>query len=491
MSGKPHRLRLFKIGAVVLGFLLIGLAELACRLAGWGERPAYEDPFVGFTEVNPLFELTEEGNEYRVAKAKLRFFSPESFPAKKGDKTYRIFCLGGSTVKGRPYSKETAFSTWLELSLQAAAPNRNWEVINCGGISYASYRLVNLLRECLTHQPDLFVICTGHNEFLEDRTYAGIKRIPNLLVNSQHWASNLRLYRLLKPAPPAPVLTNRFEMSEEVEALLDFRGGLEVYDRNEQWRDDVVRHFGHNLTAMIEMATAADVPAILIRPPSNLRGSPPFKSQHKDNLSLDDVIAWEQEIKAARDLYQTDMPKAVDHLNTALQIDDRHAATYYEIGKCHELLGQRQLALQAFQKALEEDICPLRMIQPLVDAMQRVAAATETPLIDVHAMLEKESRLGILGSDQLVDHIHPSIEGHKQIADAILTQLESKRVVIKTPGWEERRQAAFRTHFEALDAAYFAAARRALNGLNEWAAGRAEGVPIGSQPSPVNTVTNR
>ena len=30
----------------------------------------------------------------------------------------------------------------LELSLRAARPEREWDVINCGGVSYASYRLV-------------------------------------------------------------------------------------------------------------------------------------------------------------------------------------------------------------------------------------------------------------------------------------------------------------------------------------------------------------
>lgn len=484
MSGKRHRLRLFKLGAVVFGFLLIGLAELVCRLAGWGGGGAYEDPFVGFKGVNPLFELSAGGDRYEVAKAKLKFFSPESFSATKKAGTTRIFCLGGSTVKGRPYAKETAFSSWLGLSLAAADPNRGWEVVNCGGISYASYRLVNLMRECLQHQPDLFVVCTGHNEFLEDRTYEGIKGMPAALARSQHWASNLRLYRLLKPVESVPIATNRFEMADEVEALLDFRGGLEVYDRNEQWRDDVVAHFEHNLRAMIELASAAGVPVIFIRPPSNLRGSPPFKSEHKNGLSLDETLDWESEIQAARKFYATDMDKSVEHLEAALRIDDRFAATHYEIGKCHEAMGQRTKAMKAYLRALEEDVCPLRMIQPLVTAMARVADESSTPLIDVHAMLQPGSRLNILGSDQLVDHIHPSIEGHKQIANAILSRMGKLGMVRKKEGWESRRAESFSRHFESLDAAYFAAARRALHGLNEWAAGRAEGAPIGSRPSP-------
>ena len=484
MSDRRQRLRLFKLGAVLFGFLLIGLAELVCRLAGWGAGVAYEDPFVGFKGVNPLFELSSDGGRYEVAKAKLKFFSPESFPATKKPGTSRIFCLGGSTVKGRPYSKETSFSSWLELSLEAADPDRGWEVVNCGGISYASYRLVNLMRECLRHDPDLFVICTGHNEFLEDRTYEGIKGMSEALARSQHWASNLRLYRLLKPVEPVPVATKRFEMSDEVEALLDFRGGLEVYDRNEKWRDDVVAHFEHNLMAMIELASAAGVPVMLVRPPSNLRSCPPFKSQHKDGLSIDDALAWGTEIQTARNFYATDMGKAVEHLESALRLDDRFAATHYEIGKCHEAMGQRERAMKAYLRALEEDVCPLRMIHSLVEAMTRVADGRSIPLIDVQSMLQPDSRLNILGSDQLVDHIHPSIDGHKRIADAILSQLAKTGMVSKREGWESRRSKSFAVHFESLDAAYFAAARRALHGLNEWAAGRAEGAPIASRPSP-------
>ena len=63
--------------------------------------------------------------------------------------------LGGSTVQGRPFSIETAFSTWLELSLTAADPSRIWQVVNCGGVSYASYRLAPIVDESSCYKPDL------------------------------------------------------------------------------------------------------------------------------------------------------------------------------------------------------------------------------------------------------------------------------------------------------------------------------------------------
>ena len=55
-------------------------------------------------------------------------------------------------------------------------------MINCGGVSYASYRLGPILDEVLGYEPDLIMLYTGHNEFLEARTYP----------------------RLIEPAGPAP-----------------------------------------------------------------------------------------------------------------------------------------------------------------------------------------------------------------------------------------------------------------------------------------------
>ena len=139
----------FRLLAVLFGFLLFVAAEVVCRVAGWGRPTDYPDPYVGFSEIHPLFVKEESGERYVIPKSRLGFFAADSFPAKKGESTFRIFCLGGSTVQGRPYSIPTSFTTWLKLSLNAGDPRREWEIVNCGGISYASYRLVPIMRECL------------------------------------------------------------------------------------------------------------------------------------------------------------------------------------------------------------------------------------------------------------------------------------------------------------------------------------------------------
>lgn len=484
----PRKLWLYRAAFVALGFSLVAVAELICVLFGWGRPADYEDPFVGFSNIHPLFVLNETAGQYEIPKAKQKFFSPDSFPAKKGRKTFRIFSFGGSTVKGRPYSKETSFTSWIELDLKAADPGRDWESINCGGISYASYRLVPMVQECLHYEPDLFVICTGHNEFLEDRTYEKLKDMPEALAASHHAVSRLRTYTLFRAAvlkatgkAPKPPSADRHVMAEDVESLLDYRGGLEVYDRNDRWTADVTRHYEHNLRTMIDLARGAGIKVILIKPPSNLRDSPPFKSQHKDSLGIDEMLEWERLTAEAKTQFRNDQARAAELLRQAIQIDDRHAMTWYDLGKCCEALGQPAKARAAYLQARANDICPLRILTPMEQALERVATELSVPLFDAHALLEKESRWQILGNDQLVDHIHPSIEGHKQIADALLDVMEVQGWVSRQKAWKTQRDELFKAHFAALDKNYFIDAQRALYGLNAWAAGRVDGPPIDSR----------
>ena len=163
--------------SVLVGLSPLILLEGVLWLAGLGQIPTAEDPYIGFVDVQPLFVHNPHTDRFEIPRTR-ELFQPELFPATKGDRTSRVFCLGGSTVQGRPYGIATSFSTWLKLDLREASPGRDWEVVNCGGISYASYRLAPIMQELLGHDPDLFVIYAGHNEFLEDRTYRAVKETP-------------------------------------------------------------------------------------------------------------------------------------------------------------------------------------------------------------------------------------------------------------------------------------------------------------------------
>ena len=69
----------------------------------------------------------------------------------------------------------TSFCGWLREFLPLTDEDTEWEVINAGGVSYASYRVASLMEELTTYEPDLFIVYTGHNEFLEERTYGDVR----------------------------------------------------------------------------------------------------------------------------------------------------------------------------------------------------------------------------------------------------------------------------------------------------------------------------
>ena len=176
---------LFRVAAVLLGLLPLLGCEITLRMLGLGKPTDFNDPFVGFSDIHPLFVLNDDIGRYEIPKSRQTHFQPESFAADKPADEFRVFVLGGSTVQGRPWSIETSFTTWLELNLNAADPSRKYEVVNCGGVSYASYRLVPILQEVLhsdpggglRYQPDLIVFCEG-----QDR--------KSTRLNSSHWITS-------------------------------------------------------------------------------------------------------------------------------------------------------------------------------------------------------------------------------------------------------------------------------------------------------------
>lgn len=468
---------LFRLAAVAIGLAPFVLAEGLFTLLDWGRPDASVDPFVGFHEVRPLFVPSQDQASYEIPPSRYAFFRPESFAAVKEDDEYRVFCLGGSTVQGRPWAIETSFTTWLELALNAAQPERRWQVVNCGGVSYASYRLTPILQEVLGHEPDLIIVYTGHNEFLEDRSYGHIKDMPGVIAQPCSWLARTRSYTLLDDrwrafrgfgdgdSPGRPTLTT------EAEAMLELDSGLGRYHRDDKWRRDTIAHFRFNLERMVRLADEANVPLLLMNPVCNLRDCPPFKSQHRDGLTDDQRAQWRSLFDEAVECQGTNLGRAVSLLEKAATIDDQHAGQQYLLATCYDLQGRTAEARDAYLRAKELDVCPLRILEPMNEALLRLARRTDTPLVDVRKIFERLSPTGVPGK-QLIDHVHPTIKGHQLIADALAEELIRQDLVRPTPGWKEERSRRYQQHYDSLPNLYFAKGIMRLNALKRWTQGK-------------------
>ena len=467
---------MFRLAAIALGLLPFLIAEWVCSVRGIGLPDQSVDPFVGFDSVNPLFVANPETGRHEIAESRMLCFRPDSFQTLKPESEFRVFCLGGSTVQGRPYAIETAFTTWFELSLRAADPNRSFDVINCGGISYATYRLVPIMEEVLNYEPDLIVLYTGHNEFLEDRSYATVKERSATTRQLLRQAKRSRIFNfayskwnqlLAWRQQVRPVL-----LPEEVQTRLDYAGGLQLYHRDLAWQQGVVEHFDFNVRRMIALCRDRDVPIWLVDPVCNLRSSPPFKSQNRDNLQPDKKVEWDRLRNQASARFRTNVSGAIELLEAAMAIDDQHAGLAYDLGKAYETIGDMTLARQHFVRAKDLDICPLRLIEKQRERLHDIVVDLDVPLIDVNGMICRQSRNGIPGGFLLVDHVHPSISAHQDIAALLMETAIETDIVKPSVGWQKRRDTAAAAHLAELDDRYYMDGQRRLEGLRSWTQGR-------------------
>ena len=422
--------------------VFFGLIEFILFLVGVKPLSYEEDPYVGFSSQIPLFVEKEGQEATRVtARNKTRFFNKQEFLADKPDQTTRIFCLGGSTTYGRPYDDTTSFSGWLRELLPAADSSQKWEVINAGGISYASYRVAALMEELVEYEPDIFIIYCGQNEFLERRTYSGIIDMPEavrglsaILSKTRTYSGISRIIRGSKEKDNAEAT----ELDGEVNAILDQSVGPEDYERDEELTEQVLDHYRFNMARMVDIARAHGTKVLFVTPASNLRNCSPFKSQHRDGLSDEASKKWDAELDEAEKMLGTEnFANALEILDQLLNLDDRHAKAHYLRGRALEGLAKHDEAKTSYERALAEDVCPLRALSPMPSIVREVAQDRDVPVVDFASLVEAESPHGIAGAELFLDHVHPTINGHRMMALAMLDEMASRDWLTKKSDWSE------------------------------------------------------
>ena len=425
--------------AFALAVVLLFYAAVEGILFVAGVTPLNDrtDPYVGFAGYAPLFveTTTPEGERVlRTADAKIDWFNRQQFPARKAPGVKRIFCLGGSTTYGRPYGDTTSFCGWLRAFLPAADPSMQWEVINAGGISYASYRVVRVMEELASHEPDLFIIYTGHNEFLEQRTYGRLLRTPEFMRDMGSLASHLRLYSLLSDV----IYPAQDMLDTEIDAVLDRSIGPGDYHRDDVMRDAVLEHFRLSLERMTRIGRESGAELIFVTPASNIRDFSPFKAEPSAGLDaarLRQIERLKDSITEHLDNQEYEHAEAL--ADRALATDSRDAELLFLDGRALLALGDTDQASRALTAARDEDVAPLRALSPMIRGVAEVASENSTGLVDFTRLIEELSPEGIPGDEHFLDHVHPSIEAHRVLALAILDEMVEMNVATPAPTWND------------------------------------------------------
>jgi tetratricopeptide (TPR) repeat protein len=434
--------------------LFLLLAEAVAYLCGVKPSAHREDPFVGFRGYNPLFIPDSTGEGMVTAPAKLRHFNLQRFRREKPKGAYRIFTLGGSTTYGHPYRDPVSYSGWMREMLPLADPGKKWEVINCGGVSYASYREARLMEELAQYQPDLFVIYSGHNEFLEERSYRKLKKVPAWVTSAASALSHLRSYSALQAAYGKMKAhaggsggSGKAVMPEEVRDILAETAGPTSYTRDDEKKKEILAHFAVSLARMAEIAHGAGAQVIFVTTPSNIKDCSPFKSEPAAGLTAEEIAGLSAHVgDAEKALAARDFAQAGAEAEAALRIDARHPQALYLAGRAAfgagAGAGDKEKARSYFMRARDEDICPLRALTVMDTLVEEAARRGGAWFLDFDRLLEEKCRReqghGALGVEYFLDHVHPDVATHGFLARCLLDKMKSEGVI--GAGWPLKPQ---------------------------------------------------
>ncbi len=328
--------------------LFFGLLEVALYFTGFRPQILSEDPYVGITARIPLFvpkQMPKAPIMMVTAENKTAWFNEQQFKKEKNPDSFRIFCLGGSTTYGRPYGDSTSFCGWLREFLNAADTTHASELINAGGISYASYRVALVLEEVIEYAPDLVIVYTGHNEFLEHRTYDSVRNTPAIMQQVGAVLSHSRTYSVIRGwvhhrRAGADIPSSASDLlPAEVATRLDKGVGPDAYYRDDDLQKRILEHFKFNLSRIVDIAHAAGIDIMLVTPASNLRNCTPFKSEVRADLAADDQARLHKLLESARALLSKQkFAQALEATDAVLSMDDRCADTHFLRGRCLEQL---------------------------------------------------------------------------------------------------------------------------------------------------------
>ncbi|MCZ6650955.1 MAG: tetratricopeptide repeat protein [Acidobacteria bacterium] len=418
-SGAGRRLAALSVGAA-----LLLLAELVLRLAGFGGPGHRPDPFAGFSATEPLFvpvTLADGREVLRTRQDRIGPFNAQEFPRVKAPGTVRLFCLGGSSSFGFPYDNRISFCAATAQGLRLIHPEMHYELINCGGMSYGSRRVLNVMRELTAYDPDGFIAYMGHNEYVERRFYAPFLSEPFWRRQLRAGLNRIRIYvamrRLLDPLLPDP--------STQSGDTDPFGTGPLRDDSRRQTRDPredalVQEQFRFSVAEMSALARAGDVPLFLVLPASNLRDWRPEGSAWDDRLSAPARDQRDTAVAAARRLQRAgDLVGALEKVDEALALDPLPAAVHFLRGQLLMELG-RPGDLEALREARDRDTVPIRITGPLLEILRAAARSGAAPALNAGEVLASVSPRGIVGSEMVLDYCHPSPKGHRHIASLLL-----------------------------------------------------------------------
>ncbi|MEM6841594.1 MAG: hypothetical protein AAF632_05175 [Bacteroidota bacterium] len=385
-------------------------------------------PYVAYKNAQNVFTPSHlNGTEY-YARTQYHpyILSGLRFRAEKPPNTFRVFCLGGSAALGWPHPPAQSYPAFLAKKLQLLYPNKEFEIINVAASTYASYRIKTIFDEIIHYEPDLILLYTGNNEFLERILYQPTSPLESPWNHSALIRIAHQGWQHFNPKKQVIDIEN-YRPTFLIDVALGNNSALKV---SEDQYEQVVDHYRYNLAEMISAAQSNSVPIILFTVPVNVRDWYPHASVHRVKLDSLSQGKWQRSFaKGLQEFQEKQYSEALLHFQQALKIDSTPAELQYLTGKAYEYLSSQTLSRSHLIRSLEADAYPFRALPQFNQLLRDLSQDYEIPLADIEQVLSDQADMGIIGEDLLVDHVHPTVASNQVIADKALNTIWTANIL--------------------------------------------------------------
>lgn len=422
-SKPPQQAEISPVKKVLFGVfffvLTVILLEFLLSFAGL-ER--YDSKFMPKSSY-PLFVPGQgEMSDYYVTSPHFGvYINSQSFLRAKPAGLTRIFVVGDSAAYGFPYNAEYSFSSYIRRALDKAAPG-SFEVINASGMSFGSHRVLDVLQDVVLFEPDLVIIYSGNNEYVEQNILPAIKRAPAAIEKISSLFNQTDIYRairlgLLKVSP-------RVFESRIKEDITDIRSNPQVsrgdIGRSTHTDSTILANYRKNIIAMKELLVQQGVKVILCTVPVDIggwlpdAGQPQFADESAAGRWLELLDLRDQAFKRG------DIAQEADYVRKILEITPNDPGMLFNYGKVLWVLGKYNDSCQELIKAKDFDFRPTRALSSFNAVIRSTVDENNgVYLADLENMV-KEKFIQGQAEGIFLDYCHFTETGNKLVAQWLL-----------------------------------------------------------------------
>ncbi len=427
MLSSKKKILLFKTIAVLLPFLVFIILEVALRLFHYGNDLSLfiEDP----RDANYLVLNPNAAKRYFTDPALAPTGNSELFKKVKDENTCRIFVLGESTTIGYPYFHNGSFHRWLQYRLMRTLPDRHFEIINLSLTAVNSYTVLGFAKELVDYEPDAVLIYSGQNEYYGALGVGSTNRIAgnSTIIGIMLGLRQLRVMQLITSLYEKITGTFRTASGASGETLMQrmvadqaIAYGSKLYYRG-------IDQFASNMDATLHLFNERHIPVFISNVVTNEGGMRPFISIAADSLR---APLFRQDYELGKKAFKLNELRAADSLfRKADGIYGGHALCNYYLGQVSYALGDYKQAEAYFAKARDLDGLRFRAPAKINEVIGQLCNKyPDAHLVDTKGMFEAHSDHQIIGSELLLEHVHPNLTGYALMSDVFYEALKKEHI---------------------------------------------------------------